>query len=221
MGAFNWLNDAIDRFNYVGNDGAVEGILIPEGEEGNYVRCWEANLGHYLRTPNVLRRCFFLSPNELSVLWELVWRLDENGYGSVSQKTIGKMMNQLMKKGFIQKKRTTATDIIRTCNLSKNPYILVSEGVHYWISFVIGIFLPDQKGKKLESQFDSNVSASLDLVRKVVKQFVGQPRQYQPFIERLQANGDFKDLYVETMRDLQDYLTDAYNAKAFQINGLE
>ncbi|KKX52403.1 hypothetical protein X546_25475 [Brevibacillus borstelensis cifa_chp40] len=35
MGAFNWLNDAIDRFNYVGNDGAVEGILIPEGEEGN------------------------------------------------------------------------------------------------------------------------------------------------------------------------------------------
>lgn len=110
----------------------------------------------------------FFSPNELSVLWELVWRLDENGYGSVSQKTIelytglsnktvGKMMNQLMKKGFIQKKRTTATDIIRTCNLSKNPYILVSEGVHYWISFVIGIFLPDQKGKKLESQFDSNV----------------------------------------------------------------
>ncbi|GFN31052.1 hypothetical protein [Paenibacillus xylaniclasticus] len=76
----------------------------------------------------------------------------------ISEKTVSKMLNGLVDKGIIRRRHTSSTDIFMVCDLSKNPYILLSEGIHYWIKTFIRRCLPEgNRARKIENLFAFDV----------------------------------------------------------------
>lgn len=229
MAGYPWLDKIQHQFHYIGDEGAFAELEFEQPKD-SYVRCRSVNNDYFLLTPQVLRRCFFLSPNEKTVLWELMSWMNEFGYCRVAQKTlemytglsdktVGKMIRGLVKKGFIRKKHTNSTDMYMMRDLSKNPYVLLSEGIHHWIRARLYDWIPsDVKVRKLENLFSYDMPTSLDLMRKTVKQFINTPRHYKPFISKLMMDGNYKELYETTMLELERFLTQNYNTKAVQAS---
>ncbi|MNI89950.1 hypothetical protein D3C73_1474200 [compost metagenome] len=86
------------------------------------------------------------------------------------------MLNGLVDKGIIRRKHTSSTDMFMVCDLSKNPYILLSEGIHYWIKTIVRRCLPEEnRARKIENLFAYDVPLSLNLARKSVNKIVRNP----------------------------------------------
>ena len=224
MAVYRWLDKIQHQFKFVGSEGAFAELEFEQPKE-TYVRCSEANNDYFLLVPQVLRRCFFLTPHERSVLWELMSWMDEDGFCKVSlktlsmytgltEKTVSKMLNGLVQKSIIMRKHTNSTDMFLMQDLSKNPYVLISEAVHSWIKFYIRQTQPkENRARKLENLFSYNIPASFDLARKHALQFVNTAHLHEPFIKKLMKDGNFKELYKETIDELDKLLSDSFNEK--------
>ena len=221
MAVYLWLNDMKNQFHYIDDEGAFAELDV-EQEKGSYVTCIQGNNTHFLSVPQVLRRCFFLSVNEKAVLWELMSWLDDIGfsrvslktlslYTGISEKTVSKMLNALVDKGIIRRKHTSSTDMFMVCDLSKNPYILLSEGIHYWIKTIVRRCLPEEnRARKIENLFAYDVPLSLNLARKAVNKIVRNPHTYEYFIKKLKQKGSFKEQYEETINEVIKMLEGYY-----------
>lgn len=221
MAVYEWLNDMKTQFHYISDEGAFAELDM-EQEKDSFVMCLQGNNTYFLSVPQVLRRCFFLSVNEKAVLWELMSWLDDTGfsrvslktlslYTGISEKTVSSMLNGLAKKGIIRRKHTSSTDMFMVCDLSKNPYILLSEGIHYWIKTFIRKCLPkENRARKIENLFAYDVPMSLNLARKAVNKVVRNPRNYEYFINKLKQEGSFMKHYRVTINELIDTLGGYY-----------
>lgn len=228
MAVYQWLDDMKTQFHYIDDEGAFAELDV-EQEKGSYVTCRQANNTYFLSVPQVLRRCFFLSVNEKAVLWELMSWLDDIGYSRVSlktlslytgisEKTVSKMLNGLVDKGIIRRRHTSSTDMFMVCDLSKNPYVLLSEGIHYWIKTFIRRCLPEgNRARKIENLFAFDVPMSLNLARKAVNTFIRNPRTYGHFIKKLKQEGSFKGQYEETMNEVIKMLGDYYEEESQKL----
>lgn len=105
--------------------------------------------GTFTTIPEIFRRCHFLSSTEKEVLYELIsWasttKAYHDGYCKVTEShirvntnlglsTVKKAISSLSKKGFISKSLDfDRRNIYRINDAYKNPYIVLSEWVHYY-----------------------------------------------------------------------------------------
>ncbi|KEQ25448.1 helix-turn-helix domain-containing protein [Paenibacillus tyrfis] len=226
MAVYKWLDRLQNQFDYIDNEGAFsyKGIFSCEDKKRykNAVVCSSPNNTYFLNVPQTLRRCLFLSTNEKAVLWELMsWMNNDEGccqvplktlemYTGLSYKTVGKMIQGLVKKGFIKKRHTFSADVYRICDLSQNPYILASECVYDWYKKYHALCKPDERSMMLENIIEYDIPQSLDSARKAVYEFVEDEKHYRKFINMMEEAGDFKENYLEMIGLLESYLNEIH-----------
>ncbi|WP_018757731.1 helix-turn-helix domain-containing protein [Paenibacillus terrigena] len=229
MAVYEWMETNRKQFHYIDNAGAFAELDIYQ-PKNSYVQCFEANNTYYVPAPQVLRRCFFLTVSEKAVLWELYSWFDKDAfcrdslktlslYTGLSEKTVGIMILGLVEKGIISRKHTTSVDMFMLRDLSKNHYILLSEAIHYWYKKFISKHLPeDNRARKLENMFTYDMPFSVNLARKAVIRLIDSPSDCMRLERKLKQEGDFKELYSETMKELFKLLNDYYEAETSKIS---
>lgn len=214
MALHEWLDEIKDQFEFINDEGAFE--YVGERTRGSYMRCYQSNNGYFLPIPQVLRRCFFLSSNEKTVLWELMSWFDKDGfrrislktlslYTGLSEKTVSKMLNGLVEKEIIHRKHTSSVDMFMIQKLKENPYILLSEAIHHWIKEIIRECTSIRNSKqevehKLLYNYDDTPIA-INLARKAVHRLVNNPDLYMRFIRTLKW-GRLKEQYDTMTQEL-------------------
>ncbi|MNZ90436.1 hypothetical protein D3C78_1093990 [compost metagenome] len=100
---------------------------------------------YYIPYPHMLRKCYGLSMNERSVLLDIISHLGENDEAFPSQETIAcnlglsestvkSAINALVKKRFIKTvRRRGHVNRYRIDALEDNPYVGMSETIHYFL----------------------------------------------------------------------------------------
>lgn len=119
------------------------------GEQGEKIFFPNEHSGTFTIVPEVIRRCHFLTSTEKEVLYELIsWasttKAYSDGYCKVTEShirvnttlglsTVKKAISSLTKKGFIRKVVDFDGRNIYIINgASENPYIILSEWVHFF-----------------------------------------------------------------------------------------
>lgn len=189
------------------------------GEQGEKVFFSNEHSGTFTIVPEVLRRCHFLTPTEKEVLYELIsWasttKTYSDGYCKVTEShirvnttlglsTVKKAISTLSKKGFIRKAVDFDGRNIYIINgASENPYIILSEWVHFFRKKMIDsmsemliedtgeIFITDKKivinatmiFVKEEKHYVNSINAINELINKI---FGGKPfSNYSEEIEK-------------------------------------
>lgn len=103
-------------------------------------------------------------------------------------------------------------------HLSKKPYILLNEGIHYWIRTFICRCLPDENRARKINPVRITCSLSLNLARKAVNQIIRNPRIYKNFIQKLQQEGSFKEQYEETINEVMKMLEGYYEEESHKLH---
>ncbi|MBE1446160.1 hypothetical protein [Paenibacillus sp. OAS669] len=187
---------------------------------------YSINTGYYLPIPDILRRCYFLQQSEKQVLFELVsWASsnedsDEIGYCSVPELIIrgatnlsrSSSMNAikvLEEKGFIDVRRYfNQRNRYKILSLSKNPYVLLSEWVHWNRRQQISNW------ESIETTFENpdSLAASVHCYTEASLMFVNTQVFYMPFIFRLAASYDqnFIDEYNKVIYEVSEKIGELY-----------
>ncbi|NOU94884.1 hypothetical protein GC093_16885 [Paenibacillus sp. LMG 31456] len=185
------------------------------------------NAKYYLPTPDILRRCYFIQQSEKQVLFELMsWassnhESDETGYCSVpeliirgatnlSRSSIMNAIKSLKAMGFIEVRRYyNQRSRYKIMSLSKNPYVLISEWVHYDRKQLI------TNWESLETSFDSPdaLAYSAHCFTEACLIFVNTQAFYMPFINRLAASYDrnFIEEYNKVTDDVSKKIGELYD----------
>lgn len=218
-----YLKKILYQFDYIGKNGAVN------EKTDDCVNMYEVNNAFFVVVPDTLRRCYFLSSTEKDVLWELIsWANVDAGFckvlqGIISQNislsisTVKSAINSLVKKGLVEKRKVTKREnLYRIADMSKNPYILVSEAVHYYLRD----FIESHKNNDYLYKQDLNCAFSLSVEAYIagVNKFINTPKLYLPIIESLQVDSEaFTMLYKQVMKELHKVLDTCYNEMFYEI----
>ncbi|WP_342577310.1 hypothetical protein [Psychrobacillus sp. FSL K6-2843] len=189
------------------------------GEQGEKIFFPNEHSGTFTIVPEVIRRCHFLTSTEKEVLYELIsWasttKAYSDGYCKVTEShirvnttlglsTVKKAISSLTKKGFIRKVVDFDGRNIYIINgASENPYIILSEWVHFFRKKMIDsmsemliedtgeIFITDKKVVinatmifvKEEKYYANSINAINELKNKI---FGGKPySNYSDEIEK-------------------------------------
>lgn len=193
---------------------------------GDFEYMMSPNNEWFLCVPQTLRRCYFLDPYSKEVLWELMQWMNKDGYCSVAQASLSLYLNiserkirgiikELIEKKFIDSRATNSRNIYKIQDLSKNPYIILSESIHYLSQISLRWMTPTSQETRLEREFEYDMVYSKELWKKSVLKFVNTKSMHMPFIKRLSKS--YKNLpvvYSENFDELTKYIDNLYRASS-------
>ncbi|WP_430112972.1 helix-turn-helix domain-containing protein [Paenibacillus sp. B1-33] len=161
---------------------------------------------YYIPYPHMIRKCYGLSINERNVLLDILCHLGENEVAfppletiacnlGISESTVKSAITSLEEKGFIKTVRKRGhVNRYRIDQLESNPYIALSETVHY--------FLKNYQPK----------SVNKSLVRSVISTIINGD-SYDAYANRI------RKAYTSTDEFFPDVLYDTLSALMMEIRG--
>lgn len=202
-------------------------ILRPFEDIGDASReLYTVSIGYYLPTPDMFRRCYFIQQSEKQVLFELMsWassnhESDEIGYCSVpeliirgntnlSRSSIMNAIKTLKAKGFIDVRHYyNQRNRYKIMSTSKNPYVILSELVHWERKYQIG------KWEHIENNFTFSdvLSFSVHCYTEASLKFVNTQELYMPFIQRVSAayGSNFIEEYNKVASEVRNKIGTLY-----------
>ncbi len=205
-----FLGDIRNQYDYI----SAEGAVCEEASTAGDIELEGVHNTFFVIVPDVLRRCMFLSSSEKDILWELFsWAGNDEGYCEVLQdiiatncnmsvSTVKTALKSLLKKGFIIKRMASRRkNRYKIANLSKNPYVLLSEMLYNIIQ---------NNYKKFDENNDLlfNVEENFDLalykkeIVETIRRFTHDEELYMPVIKiLLKPCDDFREVYTAAQEE--------------------
>ncbi len=187
------------------------------------------NLGKYLTLPENVKRCYYLDANEKLVLFELYSWAKEDGKCQIamdlvslklgiSERTVRTCVKELAVKKFIQVSKQGRSNIYRFDNLMDNPYLVLSEFIHEFISdfYYKGGLRQDEEWVKAvgDEGFRLWREAVVDTLAKEAK----KKTFYEPYLQRLtETPGDYENIHTSFIDELLQCINEAAIKKATKL----
>jgi hypothetical protein len=169
--------------------------LSNKGKDGIIVHT--VHTGYYVKIPDVVRRCFFLSSSEKEVLYELIsWvstapladgvcKVTESHIqinAGLSLATVKNCLASLARKEFISiRSDLDSRNVYRIHDGNKNPYLLLSEYLHYLIKTSTKFWAENV----FEYEQEVRISRGKKLFAQAVDRFCRSKDVYTPFVDEL------------------------------------